>query len=142
MRLDTYLSFDGTCREAFTFYAELLGGRVAAMMPFAGSPMCDSVGADERDRIMHGCIVIDGHLLMGTDATEQHPYAGMTGAHVIASVQTPAEAERVFAALADRGTIVMPLQETFWAQRYGMTVDRFGVQWMVNCPSADFPSPV
>ena len=134
MGFDTYLSFDGTCREALTFYAGLLGGRVIAMTRFGDVPgSCDGGAADVADRIMHGCLELDGRRLMGTDATPDHPYRGVQGAHVVLNVADAAEAERVFPALAAGGRTDMPLQETFWATRYGICVDRFGVPWMVNC---------
>jgi PhnB protein len=134
MSIDTYLSFDGTCREALDFYAGLLGGRVIAMTRFGDVPgSCEDGGPGVAERIMHGCLELDGRRLMGTDSTPAHPYRGVQGAHVVANVADAAEAERIFPALAHGGRIDMPLQETFWATRYGICVDRFGVPWMVNC---------
>ena len=75
---------------------------------------------------------------MGTDATPDFPYRGVQGAHVVLNVPDAAEAERVYAALSADGRIEMPLQETFWATRYGILVDRFGVPWMVNCERAQW----
>ncbi len=132
MKLVTYLSFDGTCREAFTYYAGLLGGRVEALMPFGGSPMAEHVDPKDHDRIMHGSVVFGDQQLMGTDADCGHPYEAIRGAYVTLLVPTVEEAERVFAGLAEGGTVTMPLQETFWAPRYGMLTDRFGVPWMIN----------
>lgn len=132
MKLHTYLSFNGNCAEAFAAYAELLGGKVLALMTFGESPMSEQCGAGARDLIMHGCMEIAGHQLMGTDATPEHPYQPLSGHHLVVDVDSVAEAERVFNALAAGGRIDMPLAETFWAKRYGMLVDRFGVPWMVN----------
>ena len=142
MALSTYLSFDGDCRQALESYARLLDGKVLAMMTFGEMPPQAGSGempASVRDRIMHGCVDIGGQLLMGTDATPDHPHAGITGAYITFQTADTAEAERVFAALADGARrIEMPLQQTFWAKRYGSLVDRFGVPWMVNgsdpCP--------
>ena len=136
MQLSTYLSFDGDCRQAFEFYARTLGGEVVALMTFADNPGCDEIGAEERDKIMHGCYRLGGFELMGTDATALYPYRGVNGAHVVLGLSEVAEAERIFAALADGGTVQMPLQQTFWAQRYGIVADRFGVPWMINCAEA------
>lgn len=133
MKLHTYLSFDGDCRQALEFYAEALGGRITAMMSFGETPACEQVSAAFRGRIMHGCVEVDGHCIMGTDATPEHPHVPVRGAHVVADVVTPAEAERVFAALSSGAQIQMPLAETFWARRYGQLVDRYGIAWMVNC---------
>ena len=137
MSFDTYLSFDGNCRQAFTFYAELLGGRVTAMLPFGDAPGCGGA-SPAPDAIMHGCLELQGRRLMATDATPDHPYRGVQGAHVVLNVPDAGEAERVFTALAAGGRIEMPLQETFWALRYGILVDRFGVPWMVNCERAQW----
>lgn len=133
MKLNTYLSFDGDCRDAFAFYASVFDGRITAMMTFGEAPGCDEMPADAKDRIMHARVEFGDQALMGTDATSMYPYRGVVGAHVVADVATPAQAETVFAALADGGRIEMPIGETFWAQRYGMVTDRFGVPWMVNC---------
>lgn len=135
-QLSTYLSFDGDCREAFEFYARTLGGEVVAMMTFADNPGCEEIGPEERNKVMHACYRLDGFELMGTDATALYPYRGVTGAHVALGLSDVAEAERIFAALADGGTVQMPLQQTFWAQRYGIVADRFGVPWMINCAEA------
>lgn len=133
MNLHTYLNFDGDCRQAFEFYEQCLGGAIMAMMTFGDAPACGDMPADSRDRIMHACLQLDNCMIMGTDATTAHPYPGVSGAHVVVNVHEPAEAERVFGALSENGRVEMPMQETFWARRFGMAVDRFGVPWMVNC---------
>lgn len=140
MQLNTYLGFDGDCRQALESYAKLLGGKVMAMMTFAempagdGSDGCGPLPDAMKDRIMHGCIDLGGHLLMGTDATPDHPYEGIKGSYVSVQTADVAEAERIFAGLAEQARRVeMPLQQTFWAKRYGSLVDRYGVAWMVNC---------
>ena len=138
MKLDTYLSFDGDCRAAFAFYARVLGGKVAAMMTFGEANACGDLGEAARDLVMHARLDLDGFALMGTDATPQYPYQPIQGAHVVVNVDEPAEAERIFAALAEGGRVDMPMQETFWARRYGIAVDRHGVPWMVNCAQPAF----
>jgi PhnB protein len=132
MKLHTYLSFNGNTRQAFEYYARHLGGNIMAMLTFGENPACESL-PDSRDLIMHAIIDIGGHLVMGTDATPDRPYEGVRGAHVVIHTQDPAEADKLFAALADGGQVALPIQETFWAKRYGILVDRFGVPWMVNC---------
>lgn len=133
MQLSTYLSFDGNCREAFSFYEQCLGAQVVAMMTFGESPACDQTPEESRDKIMHGCLQLGENLLMGTDATPGCPHRSISGAHMVVSVPDPGDAERVFEDLSRDGSVEMPMQETFWARRFGMTVDRFGVPWMVNC---------
>jgi PhnB protein len=133
MRLHPYLNFDGDCRAAFEFYARVLGGRIVAMSRFGDMPGCEHLGDASRERIMHARLEAHGHVLMGTDATPEYPYHGVVGAHVVLDVDDEDAAERLFAELAADGHVEMPLQPTFWARRYGIAVDRFGVPWMVNC---------
>lgn len=137
MKIHPYLSFDGDCREAFEHYAAVLGGRILAMSSFRDAPGGGDVEPYERHRIMHACLDLGGQQLMGTDATARYPYHGVVGAHVVLEFGSPDEAERVFAALSDRGHVEVPLAETFWARRFGITVDRFGVPWMVSCVRAE-----
>jgi PhnB protein len=136
MKLNTYLKFDGDCRAAFEFYARLLGGRITAMSTFGEAPACDHVAPAARDRIMHARLEAGDQVLMGTDATPEYPYHGVVGAHVVLDVEQPEQAERVFASLSEDGHVEMPIGETFWARRYGIVVDRYGVPWMVNCSLA------
>ncbi len=133
MKLVTYLSFDGNTREALEFYAQVLGGKVIAMMQYGETPAAEHVSASAHQAIMHGCVEFGEYSLMGTDATPEHPYEGIKGASVVVALHDPSEAERIFSALSEGGEVTMPLMETFWAQRYGMFTDRFGVSWMVNC---------
>jgi len=135
MKFTIYLSFDGHCREAFEFYRSVLGGEITAMLRFADGPAesCGGLSADIGERIMHGCYEVAGFALMATDATPEHPYAGVTGAHVALHAELPEQAERWFAALSAGGQVQMPIGPTFWALRYGMFVDRFGIPWMINC---------
>lgn len=136
MQLTTYLSFDGDCRQAFEFYHATLGGKITDMMIFGDHPGCEGLTEQDRDKIMHARYELDGFALMGTDATHLYPYKGIAGAHVVVSLNDPAEAKRIYDALADGGKIEMPLQETFWALAYGIVSDRFGVPWMINCEQA------
>lgn len=132
MHLNPYLLFNGTCEEAFKFYAKMLNGTIKTMMPFEGSPMEKRVPDEWRKKIMHSTLVFDGQILMGSDARGEH-YRKPQGIAVSLSVAKPEEAERIFAALAGGGEVGMALQETFWAARFGMVTDRFGIPWMINC---------
>ena len=133
MQLNIYLSFDGDCREAFGFYQRQLGGEIQAMMTWGESPMADQVPEGSRDLIMHASLQIDGQTLMGADAGPPQPYEGVKGAAVTINVEDTDEAARLFGGLSEGGDVQMPLQETFWAKRFGMFTDRFGVPWMINC---------
>jgi len=132
MSLNPYLTFNGNCEAAFKFYERVLGGKIEAMMPHAGTPAEGHVPPEWNSKIMHARLNIDGDLLMGSDAPPQHQEP-MKGFSVSLQVKEPKEAERVFKALAEGGTVKMPLDETFWAARFGMLVDKFGTPWMVNC---------
>lgn len=134
MRLKHYLSFNGDCRQALTWYAELLGGQVVAMQRFGDTPGCEDLPDELKTRILHGRVDVGAFSLMGTDATPDHPYQGVTGAHVVIDLDDLEQAESLYAALSDGAQAVeMPLQQTFWAQRYGILTDRHGVRWMINC---------
>jgi PhnB protein len=132
MQLTPYLNFDGNCAAAFKFYEKALNGKLVMMMTHGDSPMKDQTPPESRDRIMHARIVVGDALLMGSDNPAGR-YQAPQGFSVAIGVKDPAEAERVFNALAEKGAVQMPLQATFWALRFGMLVDQFGIAWMVNC---------
>ena len=132
MQLNSYLFFNGQCEAAFKFYEQCLGGKIDAMLTHAGTPVEGQVPANWRDKIMHARLVVGDAVLMGSDAPPEH-FQQPQGFSVALGVDEPAEAERIFNALADKGTVRMALQQTFWALRFGMLVDRFGIPWMINC---------
>jgi len=132
MQLTPHLQFDGNCAAAFDFYARCLGGTILMMLKAGESPMAAQVPADKRDTIIHARMQVGDTLLMGADAM-MGPYTPPAGFTVTLNVDDPAEAECVFAALAEGGTVRMALTETFWAHRFGVLVDRFGTPWMINC---------
>jgi len=134
MKLFTYLSFDGNCAEAFRFYEKVLGGKLETLMTFADSPMAGQVGPDWQNRVLHAYLAVDGGAIMGGDAPPGL-YAKPAGFCANIQVDSVEEAERIFNALAEGGQITLPLQQSFWAARFGMLVDRFGVPWMVNGPA-------
>jgi PhnB protein len=136
MQINPYLSFNGKCAEAFTFYAQVLGGENVMMMTYGESPMAAQTAPEDKDRIMHARLKAGDMVLMGADAPPQF-YQPAQGMVVSVSVDAPAEADRIFKALSESGTVKMPIQETFWAQRFGMLIDRFGTPWMVNCEKPD-----
>ena len=135
MELSPYLSFNGQCAEAFKFYERCLGGRIVMSQTFRESPAKDQVPADWHDKVIHVRLEVDGKALMGSDAPPDH-YAPPQGIHVSIGVASPAEAKRIFTALAENGTVTMPFEQTFWSPGFGMLVDRFGVPWMVNTEQA------
>jgi PhnB protein len=105
------------------------------MQTHGESPMKDQVPADWHDKVIHARLVVGDSVLMGSDAPPTH-YAAPRGLYVSISVAAPADAERIFNALADQGGATMPFQKTFWSPGFGMLIDRFGIPWMVNCEQA------
>lgn len=132
MKFNPYLNFDGTCAEAFAFYAELFGGTIGFIQTFGESPMKDDVPAEMHGAVMHASIDVRGQYLFGSDAVGEM-YKVPQGMAVSIGLSDPAEAERIFAGLVKGGVETMALQQTFWAKRFGMCTDRFGIPWMVNC---------
>jgi PhnB protein len=126
------LMFDGTCEAAFKFYEKVLGGKIVAMMTYAGMSGNTQMSDDAKKRIMHARLQLGDKLLMASDAPPDR-FEAPKGFNVMLGVKDTAEAERLFDALAAGGTIKMPIQGTFWAERFGMLVDQFGVPWMINC---------
>jgi PhnB protein len=132
MQLNPYLSFDGRCEAAFKFYEKALGGKIVAKMTYGETPMKEQSPAELHGKIAHIRMSIGDTLLMGSDSPPNR-YEPAKGITVMLGIDTPGEAERVFKELSEGGTITMPIEETFWARRFGMLVDRFGIPWMVNC---------
>jgi PhnB protein len=132
MQLNPYLSFDGQCEAAFKFYEQCLGGKIEAMMPYEGSPMADQVPSEWGNKVMHAHLRVGDKVLMGSDCPPEQ-YQATQGLSVHLGIDDAADAERLFHALAENGTVQMPIQQTFWATRFGMLVDQFGTPWMINC---------
>jgi PhnB protein len=139
MILNPYLTFDGNCKAAMTFYHQCLGGELRDMLRFDDMPADASTGCNESltaeaagDRIMHACLMLEGQMLMASDSMPGQPWDGFKGCSVALSYGEVADAERAFQSLAEGGQVVMALQETFWAERFGMVTDRFGLTWLIN----------
>lgn len=138
MQMIAYLSVRGECEAAFRFYAECLDGKLGEIVRYAGSPMADQAPADWQNKVMHSSLVIGEHVLMGGDVTPDR-YEKPQGLSLSLQLTSPTLAERIFQLLANDGTVVMPLEKTFWAVRFGMVVDRFGIPWLINCKGSDEP---
>jgi len=136
MQLNPYLTFDGRCEAAFKFYEKVLGGKIEAMMTYGSSPMAEQTQPEWRNKIMHARMTVGDQMLMASDAPPDR-HEAMKGIMVTLGIDNPTEAERIFGALSEKGTVQMPIQKTFWAERFGMLVDQFGTPWMVNCEKHD-----
>ncbi|HUB66532.1 MAG TPA: VOC family protein [Candidatus Methylacidiphilales bacterium] len=132
MQLNPYLNFNGNCEEALKFYEKALPAKIVVSMTYGGSPMAKQMPPEVHNKIMHARLDVKGQTIMASDAMCDH-YEKPTGFNITLNTDDPAEAERLFKALSEKGNICMKLEETFWAQRFGMLVDQFGIPWMINC---------
>jgi PhnB protein len=122
------VNFAGRCAEAFRFYEQHLGGRIDMMMTHGQAPDQSRVSPEWKDAVLHARISIGGAELSAADIPNAEP---MRSAYLSLGVDSDAEAERVFSALSDGGRVFMPMQETFFATRFGQVQDRFGLNWMI-----------
>jgi PhnB protein len=128
MRLNTYVNFAGQCAEAFQYYERHLGGQVGMMMRHGQAPEQAPINSDWKDAVLHARITIGNTELLGADIPGAEP---MRSAYLTLSVDSDDEAERIYAALLDGGRELMPMEETFFASRFGQVRDRFGMNWMI-----------
>jgi PhnB protein len=132
MQLNPYLMFNGQCEAAFKFYETRLGGKIVFKITNGESPMAKETPPERHGKILHARFVVGDKVLMGSDAPPER-YEKPQGFFVSLGIEKPAEAERIFHALSEKGKVLMPIEETFWAIRFGMLVDQFGIPWMINC---------
>ncbi len=132
MKLSPYIFFSGNCEEAFKFYEKAVGAKIKVIMPHEGSPAADQVPAEWRKKVLHAALTIGDNELMASDAPPGH-YQKPQGFSVALHLSDTSEAERIFRELAQGGSVQMPIAETFWAARFGMLTDRYGIPWMINC---------
>ena len=132
MQVVPYLSFKGDCEAAFAFYERCFGATIGPMFRYGGSPMAGDAPPGWADKIMHASITIGGVVLMGADIVPGR-YEAPQGMSLSLQMSSTDEAERIFRDLAGGGRVVMPLEKTFWAARFGVVVDRFGIPWLINC---------
>lgn len=133
--INAYLTYNGNAAEALQFYARTLPrAKIDTLLTFAQMPpdARPALPPGAENRLMHGSLSFDGGLLMASDTMGTEPYDGIKGCGLALQCADNDEAQRVFEALAAGGTITMPLQPTFWAERFGMITDRFGTPWLVN----------
>jgi len=135
MRFTPYLNFDGQCKEAFTFYQQVFGGTLLAMQTHGDSPIAGEVPSEWHERVLHACLLVGDSMVMASDSPPGS-HEPVRGLYISVHIDDPAEAERVFEALAEKGTVTMPMEKTFWAERFGMLTDRYGTPWMINGGSA------
>jgi PhnB protein len=132
MQLNPHLAFDGQCEAAFKFYEECLGGKIVTMLTYEDSPLAEQVPQAWRKKILHATLALGDFRLTGADAPPGQ-YQKPQGFSILLNVGDATDADRIFASLSRKGEVQMPLEETFWALRFGMPVDQFGIPWMIQC---------
>jgi PhnB protein len=131
MRLNPHLSFDGQCEAAFGFCEKCLGGKIHLMLTYEDSPLAQQTPRAWGKNILHATLAFGEQVLTGADVMEG--YQKPRGFSIILEIGEAAEADRIFTTLAEGGAVLMPLQETFWALRFGEVTDQFGTPWTINC---------
>jgi PhnB protein len=126
------LIFNGECDAAFNLYQQCLGGTVTFRLTWGDSPMADEAPPQWRDKILHATLTVGGTAISGGDILPSN-YERPQGFQLQLNLDDVGAAERVFTLLADGGRVTHSLQQTFWAQRFGAVVDRFGIPWAINC---------
>ncbi|MEK7641633.1 MAG: VOC family protein [Patescibacteria group bacterium] len=131
--LSPFIRFnDGRCREAMNFYKDCLGGELF-FRPVKGSPMEKDMPADKHDLIMHSTLTKDNWILIGSDMMRDTAVKG-DSVGVSLSYENEKDARDAFAKLAEGGEIFMPIEVMFWGDLFGLVTDKYGVEWMLNCP--------
>lgn len=142
MQLIPYLTFNGDCAQAFAFYREVLRGTIVHQSTFGEMPDAPPMPDEAKQGVMHVHLQVGAQALMGSDAMPGADeacgggYKTPQGISVSIGVDSAEEGQRVFTALAQGGSVVMPFAATFWSPGFGMLTDRFGTPWMVNVTEA------
>ena len=133
MNMSVHLNFNGNCKDAFALYQKVFGTKPDMLMTYGEAPAGAPVPPDWKDKVLHTSIPLGGGMLMGCDAppNSSKPLGGF---QVSLGTSDQAEVKRIFNALAEGGSIQMPLDKTFWSPLFGMCTDKFGVAWMVSVP--------
>jgi PhnB protein len=135
MRLTPNLVFAGQCEAAFTFYERCFRAKIVTMLTYGKSPMADQAPPEWREKIYHATLTFGDNVLMGGDPVPEQ-YEPPQGFSLLLDIDDSVDAERIFHALAENGTVRMPIQQTFWAARFGVVLDQFGIHWAINCEQA------
>lgn len=131
MHLHTYLNFGGNCEEAFRFYEQQLGGKIISLLHHGEMAGLAATPPEWKGKVLHARMELGGSTLSAADIPSYQP---MRSAYLTLTLDSGAEAERVHALLVDGGEVLMPMQETFFAERFSMLRDRFGTSWMILGP--------
>ncbi len=132
MKLEPYIFFHGTCEDALNFYTKCFNGKIEGLTRMSESPPEFQGDPSWANKIMHATFIAGDLKFMASDGRPGTPPHGEDEIALSVATEDPAEGERVFNALAQGGTVEMPLQKAFWGGRFGQLVDKFGIQWMVS----------
>lgn len=137
MQLNAYLTFTGNAEEALEYYRSALGGELDVMR-FGGTPASAHIPPGWENKVLHARLETPAGILMASDASPEQ--AGEPGGrfNLALMIEDEKEAEAVFSKLVAGGQVTMPMDETFWAKKFGMGKDKFGIGWIVNCPNPAF----
>jgi len=139
--INTYITFNGNCEEAFKFYQSVFGGKFSSLMRFKEMPPSNEfkIPEEHTQKIMHMSIPMGDTVLMGSDTTEAFGPPAQIGNNFSVSISTESkeEADKIFKALSKEGKITMPIADTFWNAYFGSLTDQFGINWMVGY---DYPA--
>ena len=130
MKLNPYIHFAGNAEEALNFYAKVLGGEILSIQRYGDSPMPSD--EDYKDKLIHARLAFDGNLIMISDVFKGRPVSTEGNVDLSIEVEQEGKIDEVFNNMAEGGTVMMPLEDTFWGARFGMLKDKFGVHWMFN----------
>ena len=131
MQLEPYLFFYGRTEEALNFYKDVFRGEITQLNRFEGSPMESEMPPEAKKQIMHATFKGPGFSFMASEGRRTGP-EGENNVSLSIYEKDGAEAKRIFDRLADGGNVAMPLQDAFWGGKFGMTTDKFGIDWMVS----------
>lgn len=139
MSLNTYLTFDDNCREAFEFYRSIFGGEFLALMTYRDGPEGMTIPEAELDRIMHVSLPIGSSVLMGSDGCSAFGPSPVVGDNFSISFRADSRehADEIFAKLSDGGSVKWPMDDAFWGDYFGACTDKFGINWQVLAASQD-----
>ncbi len=139
--INTYLTFNGNCEEAFNFYQSIFGGAFSSLMRFDSMPPSDDfkIPAEQAQKIMHMSLPMGDTVLMGSDTFAAFGSPAQTGNNfsISASTETKEEADHIFKALSEGGKVTMPMADSFWNAYFGSLTDQFGINWMIGY---DYPA--
>lgn len=132
MNVSFHLHFNGQCQEAFKYYEEVLGGKIGTMLSFGDSPHAENVPSEWLEKIVHANINVAGVELAGDDLQSEE-YEQPKGFYILLGIETEERTKSIFDSLSKNGSILFPLQKTFWSPCYGIVVDQYGTPWKLNC---------